>query len=397
MTKLMQGFPPATEDQATLANWRTEPFNKWAFHHVREIIASADIPNDPDNVWHLEEAPVDLSHLVIDHEGTPMALNDFQTTTNMDAMVVLHHGKVVYETYANGMTATSPHILMSVSKSVLGLMAGILEGLRTLDTAKLVTHYVPEMETTAYKGATVQQLLDMRAGDLFDEDYLATEGPIVEYRKAQNWNPLAPGDIPSDLRSFYQNLTTADGPHGGKFYYVSPNTDLLGWVMERAAGRRYADLVSELLWQPMGAATSAYITVDRLGAPRCAGGMCTSARDLARIGQLMAQNGARDGKQIIPKSWVADITNNGDADAWAAGSMADYFPGKPVTYRSKWYIQDGDAPLLFGVGIHGQNVFADPKNNIVISRFSSQPEPLEPEGKSLVMALVDAIRAELAG
>jgi hypothetical protein len=153
------------------------------------------------------------------------------------------------------------------------------------------TDVIPEVAGTAYQGATIRHLLDMRAGVAFDEDYLATSGPIVAYRKAANWNPLEPDDTPSDLRSFYREMTKSAGPHGGPFNYVSPNTDLLGWVIERATGERYADLMAELLWKPMGAARSAYITVDRLGAPRCAGGVCTTVRDLARVGQLMVDAG----------------------------------------------------------------------------------------------------------
>ena len=101
-----------------------------------------------------------------------------------------------------------------------------------------------------------------------DEDYTATSGPIVEYRKATNWHPLGPGECPSDLRSFYQGSRAPEGKHGGRFHYVSPNTDLLGWVIERATGQRFADLMSRYVWKPMGAQHSAYITVDRLGAPR---------------------------------------------------------------------------------------------------------------------------------
>jgi CubicO group peptidase (beta-lactamase class C family) len=89
----------------------------------------------------------------------------------------------------------------------------------------------------------------MRVGVAFEEDYLAASGPMIAYRKT-NWNPLEPGEAPSDLRSFYRELVRSDGPHEGRFHYVSPNTDLLGWVMERAAGKRYADLLSELLWRP---------------------------------------------------------------------------------------------------------------------------------------------------
>ena len=95
-------------------------------------------------------------------------------------------------------------------------------------------------------------------------------------------------------------MTDAAGPHGGPFNYVSPNTDLLGWAIERAMGRRYADLMSELIWKPMGARRSAYITVDRLGAPRCAGGVCATVRDLARVGQLIVEDGARGSMQSHP-------------------------------------------------------------------------------------------------
>ena len=180
---------------------------------------------------------------------------------------------------------------MSVSKSVLGLIVGILVERGVLEMDALVTRWIPELGKTAYAGATLRNLIDMRVGILFDEDYLASAGPIIEYRKAQNWDPLAPGETPSDLRSFFASLVERDGTHNGPFHYVSPNTDLMGWVIERATGERYADLVSQLLWQPMGSARSAYITVDRLGAPRCAGGFCATTRDLARLGQLIADGG----------------------------------------------------------------------------------------------------------
>src|SRR5690606_6067183 len=140
---------------------------------------------------------------------------------------------------------------------------------------------------------------------------------------------------------------------------------------------RYADLVSEHLWRPMGAERDAYITIDRLGAPRCAGGFCATTRDLARLGLLMAEGGKYAGRQIIPSAWLDDITTAGDRDAWDAGDFLKYFPGMPIHYRSKWYVLHGDAPMIFGVGVFGQNVFIDPKNRIVIAKFSSQALPMD--------------------
>jgi hypothetical protein len=367
------------EPRFTLANWRTAPFNRSAFHHVREIVPTADIPNDRHRVRELPSQPADLSFLRIDPDaGEPLRFEAFLQETGTDAMAVLHRGRLVFEK-----AAAKPHILMSVSKSMLGLLFGSLG----LDPERRVADLVPEVKDTAYRGATLRHLLDMRAGIRFNEDYLATSGPIVEYRKATGWNPLAPGQAPSDLHAFYANLTEQDGAHGGNLHYVSPNTDLLGWAIERAAGERYAGLMSEHVWKRIGAEYPAYITVDRLGAARAAGGMCTTVRDLARVGQFLIEN---------PTPWVEDIERNGDARAWAAGDLAAYFPGLPLRYRSFWYTLEGDAPLLFGYGIHGQFLFVDRKNEIVIAKFSSQALPMDTARIGLMMRAVSEIRKFLS-
>jgi CubicO group peptidase (beta-lactamase class C family) len=393
MTPLMQGFPPVPEAQVTLENWRNPPFSRWAFQHVRELVPSTDIANDPANVRQLPSNPIDMDALRIDADRqASLSLDAFLTNTRTDGMMILHGGRIVFERYANGMTAETPHILMSVSKSMLGLLAGVLVARGVLKLECSVTDVVPEVAETAYEGATIRQLLDMRAGIAFEEDYLATSGAIVAYRKASGWNPVSPDEPVSDLRSFYRQMRESARPHGQTFHYVSPNTDLLGWVIERAAGRRYADLMSDLIWKPMGAARSAYITVDRLGAPRCAGGMCTTVPDLARVGQLLIEDGSRAGSEIIPSPWIDDITENGDPDAWAAGSFVEYFPAVSMHYRSQWYTQRGPVPLLMGLGIHGQYLFVDRQRKIVIAKVSSQDLPLDPSHITLTMRAVSCIR-----
>lgn len=375
-SQIMQGFPNAEDQQVTLANWRTAPYSQWAFHHVREIVASADVVNNPANVWPLDSNPVNLGGVNIDCEGQGvMSLAGFNDYGGVDAMIVLHRDKVVYEDYRNGMAAHTPHILMSVSKSVLGMLTAILEDKGHLDTNALITDYIPELSTTGYQGATVRHLLDMRCGVEFDEDYLATSGAIIDYRKSTNWNPLEAGEAPSDLRSFYQTLTKKSCEHGGAFSYISPNTDLMAWVIERATNTRYADLLSEHLWSPMGAERNAYITVDRLGAPRAAGGLCTTLRDLAMLGRLIANDGKRDEQQILPTNWRDDLLKNGDRQAWDDGSFAPDFPDLPFSYRNKWYVAHSspidEATWLMAIGIHGQNIFIDHKNDFVMVKFSS--------------------------
>jgi CubicO group peptidase (beta-lactamase class C family) len=384
MSEVMQGFPPEEPNRASLANWRKAPYCHWAFHHVREIIPSAKISNDPIDVWELESGAIDTSSL---------GLDDAMVKTDSDAVVVLHKDKLVHETYRNGMTWQDPHILMSVSKSMLGLVAGTLVERGELAENDLVTKYVPELANTAYAGAKVRDLLDMRAGILFEEDYLATDGPIIDYRFAANWNPVPKDYVASDLRSFMSLLTRSDGPHGGRFHYVSPNTDLLAWVFERATGIRYAELVSERLWRPLGAEAAGYITVDRIGGARAAGGKCLLARDLARVGMMMANGGQRDGKQVVPASWLEDIIKNGDPQAWKDGDFYNKMDQRDIHYRSKWYIQRDAEPLIFGVGIHGQFLFVDPAKKLSVAWFASRNSPLDTLSFEKTLATIEKMRA----
>src|ERR671918_678886 len=160
--------------QVTLANWRTAPFNRWAFHHVRELIPSADIPNDIHHVRKLAPQPVDFSKLRIDPDsGEALGLEAFIRETDTDGLAIVHRGRLVFERYGNAMTQETPHILMSVSKSLLGVLTEMLARQAGLRLDAPVTSVVPELERTAYRGVTIRDLLDMRAGIVWDEDYLA--------------------------------------------------------------------------------------------------------------------------------------------------------------------------------------------------------------------------------
>jgi CubicO group peptidase (beta-lactamase class C family) len=391
----MSGFPSAESDQVTLANWRTAPYIKWAFQHVREIVPSADIPNAPSDVWELVSEPKDLSSFRFEHSGKQCSIDKFLDETDTDGLVILHRGKVILERYDNGMTSNTPHILMSVSKSLTAVVAGILIEQGKLDPEQKVVSIIPELRESVYSDATVRHMLDMRVGLDFDEDYLATSGPIIEYRKSANWNPLGPGERPNDLRTFLAGLKERNGPDGGPFHYVSTNTDLLGWILERASGIRFADLLSTLLWKPMGAQCSAYITVDRLGAPRCAGGICTTTMDLARVGQLIVQNGRRNDTPIIPADWIEDMLDGGDPKAWAAGDLISYFGDRTMHYRNQWYILR-ERDIALGLGVYGQNVFVDKANELVIAKVSSQAPPLDKDLIDLTIGFVEAMSDHLA-
>jgi CubicO group peptidase (beta-lactamase class C family) len=217
----------------------------------------------------------------------------------------------------------------------------------------------------------------MSVGISFTEDYNDPNGDVARYRRAVGWDVVKPGQDFMPLRAFLATQKADGKKHGETFHYVSTNTDMLGWVYERAAGRALSDLLGEYLWTPLGAETDAYITLDSEGAMRAAGGICVGVRDLARFGEMIRQRGVANGRQVVPGAWIDDINDNGDPAAWARGDFAELFPD--AAYRSKFYQIDRKRRTLACVGIHGQWVFIDPASELVIVRVAVEPIPLEVE------------------
>ena len=143
----------------------------------------------------------------------------------------------------------------------------------------------------------------------------------------------------------------------------------------------------------MGAAQEAFITLDRHGAPRTAGGICTSLADLARFGEVMRGRGAFNGRRIIPARWIDDILQAGDAVAWSRGELVSLFP--EGRYRSKWYVPAPSSRVLCAIGIHGQWIYVDFDAGMVAVKQSSQPIPADDAMDHLTLALMRAIAGEL--
>ncbi|MGJ5152928.1 serine hydrolase domain-containing protein [Bradyrhizobium sp. HKCCYLR1023] len=358
---------------ADLSNWRTAPFSRWAFHNIRAILPVADIESAPGSAWTLPAGLVSFDDFSVRlPKGGTLDLDGFLKATATDGLLILQDGRIVFEMYDGGTDRDTPHILMSATKSITGLIVGILAGRGELDVDAEVTRYVPEVAATAYRGATIRQLLDMRAGVVFDG------AGLQAYADAAGWEPVAPRTTPN-LHDFFATMRAQAAPHGGAFSYVSSNTDLLGWAIERATGRSFASLAGSLLWKPMGASGEAFITLDRNGAPRCTGGFCATLRDVARLGQLVLSGGRRGSHTIIPEGWIDDIRHNGDVQAWRDGQWRDSFAAisRNMHYRSGWYVTNDAPQLMFAMGIHGQNLFVDAANGIVIAKVSSWAQPVD--------------------
>lgn len=375
----------------TIANWRLPPFNRRTFSRVREIIPTANITGDP-RIAPLPRRIRDLSRITVTAPGgVSLTMAQYLDASASDALIVLQRGKVVSEWYRSADAQTLPHIVFSVSKSLTALLAGILAEEGLLDPEAPVARYVPEVDGSAYADTTVRHLLDMTVSVAFTEDYLNPDATFLAYRAASGWNPRTASNAPT-LHAFLPTLAKGAYRHGDRFSYKSPNSDLLGWVAERAAGRPFAELFSERVWRPMGAAADAYVTVDPVGAPRTAGGICTTIEDLARVGELIRCRGVANGRQIVPGTFIDDLWTGGSAEHWAKGDLLNFL--ERCRYRSKWY-NDLDGGRLVASGIHGQWIIVDPKADLVIAKHASQPEPSGEAMDRLNFAAFDALSAAL--
>ncbi len=385
--ELMVGFPPAPESQVTLANWQDPPFNRWAFRHMRELIPSQVIPAGPRGPGALPASPALVGNPPVTRlDGSTVTVEDVLAGTFTDAWVVLQDGGLVAERYFAGMTAGTRHLLMSVSKSIVGCVAGTLAGRGLLDTGAPVTAYVPEVASSGYAGASIRNLLDMRTGVAFRETYTALDAEVRVMERSMGWRPALPGD-PEGAYPYLATLGSA-GPHGGEFSYRSADSDMLGWACERASGIRMADLISALVWQPIGAECDAEITCDPLGSAIHDGGISATARDLARFGQMLVDDGTALGRTVVPEAWLEDTRapEPGVREAFARTDNEYVLPGG--WYRNQFWVLPGPGgPVLVCLGIHGQLIYADRAARTVVVKLSSWPHAQH------VGYLLDTLRA----
>lgn len=373
---MMDAFPPSPERQVTLANWRTHPFSRWGVQHMREVIPTAPVERDPERHWVLPRRLRDLGALAFEryNGGGRTTLAQWLGEAHVDGLLVLRHGEIVAEYYGNGLTPTRNHLMFSVTKSITALALGPLVDEGRLDPEAPVTRYVPEAAGSGWGDATVRHLLDMQVELDYEEVYDDPKGLLAGLREAAGWSPMRDPANPLDARSFLLRFQRGSGPHGRRFRYLTPNSEMLGWIGERAAGQSFAQLVTRTLWQPMGAECTADMAVDRLGAPRTGGGMAATLRDLGRVTEVVRCQGRAEGRQVLPAWWVDDILTKGDPACWA-GTEFDYMmPGKEGNYRSQWYLSDRRGTQFMAAGIHGQWLWGDRDRGVSIVKLASRPE-----------------------
>lgn len=284
-------------------------------------------------------------------KGSQISFDTFLAKTHTNSFVVLQDGKLAFEWYRDGVEATTRQSSFSMAKSLVSLLVGQAIDQGQLSESDRLVDLLPDFATgTDYDKITVHNLLDMTAGIDVPEDY-------NEYWPFTGTSRMF---LTRDLPGFVKGHRTVDYTPGTKGQYRSVDTEMLGLILARVTGKNLSQLLSEGIWKPVGAERSARWSLDHSGGHEKAfAGVNATARDYARVGQLVLDDGRVSGQQVLPASWVKRISTPAPLaiDDW--GYSAQW-----------WHPSGGDGQDFSAVGIYGQYTYVNPETRTVIVKLS---------------------------
>jgi CubicO group peptidase (beta-lactamase class C family) len=388
----MDGSSPPKEWRVPRNDWDQPPWNRWSFQNVRKILPTENVSRGNGPITPLEENHQAIGGISFKNaDGEQTSVDQMLDDTYTDGFLICHMGKVVHESYYNGMKASSQHLAQSVSKSVTSTVTGIMIGRGLMDPQAPITTYLPELEQTAWKDAKLQHVLDMASGVKFSEEYTDPLSDIGKTDVASGWREPPPSvdtsDWPTCIWDQILGLKETDAAHGARFYYRSIETDVIAHAMQRVTAKSLAQLVSDEIWSKIGAEHNAYFTVDSAGYCLADGGFNATLRDFARFGQLYID----PNQNIIPQPWIDDCRrgNHGLFN----DEMRETFP--KGRYRNQFWIDDYDTETIMCLGVFGQLIYIMPSHDIVAVKLSTFPDFIDGKKELDAIAAIKAIALEL--
>jgi len=382
------------------SNWDVAPFNAFTFTRTEEIFPTLIISAGSGPVAPLIHTPeqIDMTLLMVTDPATGDSISADRLLNDRirnSGLILIHKGKVIHESYRNGLTREVRHIGMSASKSFIGMLAKIAMQQGLLDENELVAKYVPEVrDKKAWGDVTVRHVLDMRDGMQFVEDYEDPDSDVRRQDRAIGWRARRDGD-PQGLRDFVrQNLNEKAYRAGKVFNYASIQTDILGMAIEDAAGVPLEEFFETRFWSKLGAEFPASMGTDGFGQPIVQGTISMTLPDLARAALLILDRGQNHrGEQIVNEDFFTDLLtpNQQLSDAFSFFDPA----ASGAHYRSQFWVNDTRSQQFLMNGVHGQIAFFDYKRDFAMVGFGSYPVAVSSLLTASQFTLLDAILTEL--
>ncbi len=279
-------------------------------------------------------------------ENLLSAMESYQTIS----FLVIQNDSVRFEKYWDNYSSSSITNSFSMAKTFVGILVGIAidEGkIKSLDQP--VGDFLPEFKEGDNAKLTIRHLITMSTGINFDENYV---------------NPLAypaAAYYGGDLRKLTMNYKVTEEP-GKVFKYLSGNTELLAFVLEKATGKKISDYLSEKLWIPMGAKNTAYWSMDNNGNEKAYCCFNSNALDFARFGELFLKNGNWKGKQLVPEQFVKESV--------VPAPLVDEAGKENKKYGYSWWMMNyKQHNIFYARGILGQYILVIPDKNMIVVRL----------------------------
>ena len=309
------------------------------------------------------------------HAGE-MTLEEW-TEGHLDACIVVQEGKILYEKYSR-MRPQDKHLWWSISKTFTGTIVGLLEEQGLVDVNKPIETHLPELVNSDWKGTPVIDILDMASGmtGLESDDpeaYTNPESPYGLFEASLGYQAATP----NTMESTYEYMATLkrQKESGKKDEYTGVNTFVLSWLIEKLMDRPYAEIVSEVFWQKIGAETDAMILMSSVGAPGSHGMISSTLRDLARYGMLYTPSWDKVAQEkVVPDSLIKRIQKEGRPSLFNAGLASEvwseYLDDDAIfgTRQFDFVTKDGDFAKS---GYQGQTLYISPSKDLVVASFGT--------------------------
>ncbi len=298
--------------------------------------------------------------------------------SGIDGMVIVRRGRIVYEDYT-GMRPRDKHLLFSVTKAFLGALVGLLEDRGLIKRERPIDFYLPELKGTAWENIRVMDILDMASGMEGSEwqgaPYSDSAHKHYQLEASLGWLPKA-GELPPAVLAdapyeFLASLGRVTEP-GTRYEYLSANTAILGWLVEKVSGQPLADVVTEQIWSRIGAEADAQIVVNPNGVAIAHAGMTMTLRDLARFGLLFTPSWkVVADERVISDEHLRRLLDGGRPELLTDHQAPNW--RRPAWVRHASYQWDGvgkDGELFKG-GFANQLLFISTRADVVVAYFGT--------------------------
>lgn len=290
--------------------------------------------------------------------GRDYTVSDYMEHQRATAVLIVKDGEIVAERYGYARTADMRMLSNSMAKTLVALAIGkALEdgSIQSLDD--MAEQYVPGLAGTLYGGTRLVDLLRMASGATYVEDYTRTDDRARFLATAARQGVLAAA----------AQVTQRSDPPGRRFNYSGAQTEVLGLVLREATHRSLCSFVEETIWKPMGAqSTATFLTRASDGSEFAQGGFNAAARDYARLGWMLANDGLVQDRQVISREYLLDMTDAArQPEEFRPGRM-DYHGQKHYGYGFQTWLLPGKSRQFALLGVHGQAIYVDPQRKLVM-------------------------------